>query len=417
MPKNRNERQFDEYRAWQWVKHDVLRDYVARWPTCRRSPATEVVAVDGCAGAGSYRDPDTGQEIADGSPIIFATRAALYNMDRGPSRTMKVICVESEPNNFAELHSHVERHAPMVTLHHGPLARFAEPIAERLGNAPALVFLDPIGVKPIAAEHWRPLLTRTGKTDLFVTLHFAYVHRAGGMLMPDGEPKTYKRAAAHAANVDRLFDTRDWREIAVDSELGTREREQRYVQLYLDHVIGQRHRWTAPVPVRERYSATVRYWLIHASNDWKPYELMNDAVAALNKKLLLRDYPGDELPESEGQLSFPGVLDGMAQARVDQHHGRVRANIAAAAIELLEDTPGSALPLESIEHLLVPKFFGEIQFSEHWSIVKELVKNDRLLREGRKAARRDPKEMISLPTTPATDPEPGAKIIPLRRVA
>lgn len=54
-----------------------------------------IFVVDACAGAGSYVDPDTGDELSDGSPAIFARRAKEYTEEYGPGRTMKLICCET----------------------------------------------------------------------------------------------------------------------------------------------------------------------------------------------------------------------------------------------------------------------------------------------------------------------------------
>lgn len=87
MPRNRNERQFDEYREWQWIKHLILRDYAYLWSVILGKAYGRIVVVDTCAGAGSYTDPDTGETISEGSPVIFARRAKAYTRERGPGKT------------------------------------------------------------------------------------------------------------------------------------------------------------------------------------------------------------------------------------------------------------------------------------------------------------------------------------------
>lgn len=92
MAKNRNELQFDDYRDWQWIKHLILGEYSWIWAEIVGKWSKEIIVVDTCAGAGSYTDPDTGQVISDGSPVIFSRLAQSYTRRHGPGRSMRVIC-------------------------------------------------------------------------------------------------------------------------------------------------------------------------------------------------------------------------------------------------------------------------------------------------------------------------------------
>jgi len=117
---NRNETQFQAYRDWQWVKHVTLRKYAAPWSVILGSRADQLYVVDGCAGAGVYTDPDTNEEIADGSPVIIARRAQEYSRERGPRKSMHVICVEPNRRNFEQLTACTARYKPHVTRSSSP---------------------------------------------------------------------------------------------------------------------------------------------------------------------------------------------------------------------------------------------------------------------------------------------------------
>src|SRR5439155_22524835 len=108
---------------------------------------------------------------------------------RGPGKTMRVFCCEKDHHNYALLAENLRPCAPHDTLMpSGGFERHVPEIAETIGNSPALVLLDPIGVATIPADAWEPLLVRPGKTDLFIVLHFAGVHRLRGWMLPDGSP-------------------------------------------------------------------------------------------------------------------------------------------------------------------------------------------------------------------------------------
>src|SRR5260221_10688364 len=101
MTKNRNERQFDEYREWQWAKHTAFGDYIVPWSMKVGSTSKRIFVADLFAGAGVYTDEVTDNKT-NGSPVIFARRAVKYGEDR-PGRSMHVICTERNRKNFGSL--------------------------------------------------------------------------------------------------------------------------------------------------------------------------------------------------------------------------------------------------------------------------------------------------------------------------
>ena len=409
VAKNRNETQFEEYRDWQWIKHLILKDYAFKWSVILGLSNSEIVVVDTCAGAGSYTDPDTGETIADGSPVIFGRRAKAYTEQHGPGRSMRVICCEKNRNNYKSLVEAVKPFAPHVKTVSGAFRRHVPSIAEEIGDAPALILIDPIGVADIPADTWKPFLERKGKTDLFFVLHFAGVHRVGGWLLPNGEPKPDVAPARRGAEtIDRVFNTREWREIAADDSLSREEKERRWVKLFFENVIGHRHEWKCYCEVKARATSPVKYWLVQASNDRKPYTLMNDEITKVNEELLRREHPTD------------GLLEGFAEADLAAHRTHIEREIEATVFEYLTKAGGGTLPYGAIEDKLLRRFFGQAMVGAngpnvHWRVVKRLIKDDKLLREKNKGAKADPLERISLPTPPADGTT--AEVIPIRRVA
>jgi three-Cys-motif partner protein len=403
MARNRNEKQFDEYRDWQWIKHLILKEYAFLWSMILGPHNREIVVVDTCAGAGSYTDPDTGEAIGEGSPVIFGRRAMTYTQQNGPGRSMRVICCEQNRNNYRSLVEAVRPFEPHVTTLHGKFRRFVPRIAEEIGNAPALILLDPIGVATIPADSWKPFLERRGKTDLFFVLHFAGVHRVGGWLLSNGEPNPdIAPARRGVSTIDRVFNSREWRNIAVDESLSREAKERWWVKLFFEHVIADRHEWKCYCEVKARYTSPVKYWLVHASNDRKPYTLMNDEITKVNEMLLRREY------------SSEGLLDGFVDADISAHQEHIEREIAVAVFEYLREAPGGTLPYGAIEDKLLRRFFGRAMVGAngpnvHWRVVKALIKGDKLLREKRKIAAADPLETISLPRPPAEGE--GAKVV------
>ena len=407
MVRNRNERQFDEYRDWQWIKHLILRKYAFLWSEILGKSYGEIVVVDTCAGAGSYTDPDTGSVISEGSPVIFARRAKEYTERRGPGKSMRVICCEKNRNNYTSLVETLRPFEPHVKTLPGGFEQHVPAIAQELGNAPALILLDPIGVGTIPADTWRPLLERKGKTDIFVVLHFAGLHRVGGWLLTDGSPNpAISGAKSGAATHDRVFNGPGWRAIALDPALmgeeHREERERRYVKLFFEQVIGARHRWKCYCEVKAQYTSPVKYWLVHASDDRKPYELMNDEIVAVNETLFAREHGGD------------GQLENFLEAELAAHHAYIERKIAHAALEYVAAAPGSVLPYGALDDLLLRRFVGRARSNVPWRVVKRLCKEGRLTREKKLGAAADPHEKITLPGSGARD---AAKVVPIRSAA
>jgi three-Cys-motif partner protein len=410
MGKNRNQTQFDEYRDWQWIKHLVLAAYVKPWSVIVGKWSPSIFVVDACAGAGTYTDPDTGVTISEGSPVIFARRAQAYTHEKGPGKTMRVLCCEKDQHNHSLLAQNLQSFAPHYTLMPcGSFARHVSTITETIRNSPALVLLDPIGVATIPADVWEPLLVRPGKTDLFVVLHFAGVHRLRGWMRADGSPNpAIEGARAGVLNMDRVFKGQEWRAIALDplldgGETHREERERRYVQLFFDQVIGDRHEWKGYIAVRARYSSPVKYWLIHASGDEKAYELMNDQVVRVNEILLNRENTDE------------AQLDGFAAADLEAHHLATSLELQGAIHACVAGAPDGQMAFGALRKKLAPRFFGRVRWvGGYGSAIRILCKANELEREApRLGAKFETDEMIR-----AVEPAPeSGKVVRIRRVA
>jgi hypothetical protein len=176
------------------------------------------------------------------------------------------------------------------------------------------------------------------------------------------------------------------------------ERERQYVDLYFRNVIGTRHRRKCAFGVRAGYTAPVKYWLVHASDDWKPYMLMNDQIVGLNEILYEREF------------TQSGELEGFTEAAVAAERDRVMADLEAAVVECVRDA-GGALPFTAIRDQLVNRFFGRVKQGAYSKAVKSLCKAEKLRRDERLAAAVGDYEMIRLPETP---PEDFGDVIPIK---
>jgi three-Cys-motif partner protein len=284
-------------REWTWIKHSILGRYMRPWSAKVGLTSRRIWVVDCFAGAGAYLDHVTG-ESRDGSPVLAGLEALRYR-DARPGREMNVVCVERNLDNFRDLERRMKGFDELVNCLHGDFADHVPAITQIIGDDPALILLDPIGLKAIGASACQRLITRAGKTDLFVIVDFAIVHRTRGMLNEDGSAPSH-RVAALAANIDSFYaGSQKWRQVPL--VLSAEERERAYLRLYFEGVLLDSFEYVGACPVRKVVAATPEYWMVHAASHIDAHLLMNDEIARVDEELYHRTY-ADGIPEIVAEL-------------------------------------------------------------------------------------------------------------------
>jgi three-Cys-motif partner protein len=391
VARNRNRSQFDRYRAWQWIKHLALADYIVPWARKLGSIARALFVIDLFAGAGTYSDVVTGKKI-DGSPVILARQAARYTKDN-PGRSIHVICTERDSKNFEALSKRLAGFGSLVTVLKGGFARHLEKILSIIGNSPALVLFDPIGLKPIPAETIRPLLHRRGKTDVFMVLHFKVIHRTAGQLLPSGHADPDIPGSMKAAeSIDAVFGSPRWRFIAKNPRYDSVEaRERAYLDLYFEDVLGERYSWTCAYAVRSKYIAKVQYWLVHASDHLDAHLLMNDEIVKLERGLFAETYSADAIPE---------IIEYENDVRIQAAEARLRERMLTA----ISAAPGGTMTFHAVRDALLPDFFGQVKQGAYSRNAKALIQAGSLVREQPTLrAKLEPGERLSIPPPSRAD--------------
>ncbi|MHB8059386.1 MAG: three-Cys-motif partner protein TcmP [Gaiellaceae bacterium] len=381
-PSTREQKFFSRIRSWTWIKHTILADYLVPWAMKVGSTAPQIFVVDAFAGAGTYKDARTG-EVRDGSPVIAARRAQDY-AKRRPGRAMRVIAIERDKENFEALTERVACFGELVIARHGSFVDHLEEVTELVGKAPALVLLDPIGLKEITATACRHLLDRAGKTDAFVIVDFQVVHRTAGQLLSDGTPNPAIASSARSvANVDSFFaDSEKWRRIAIDQGLDRAGREQAYLALYFENVLSGCFDQLCTYPVRPRFNAPVKYWLVHASNHRDALLLMNDEIFKVDRELYLRTYAVNAITE---------IVEGLFDSEVEGRETKLRSE----ALELIVSSGDRGVAFEALENNLLPVYFGQVKKGAYSRAVKTLVKEEKVRREREARAKLEPREVLT----------------------
>lgn len=305
---------------------------------------------------------------------------------------MRLICVERNRKNYADLVERVTGFGESVTAFSGNFARHVKPITETIGDAPALIILDPIGLKAITADACSGLLERKGKTDLFVIVDFGIVHRTRGQLLADGEPNPQVPGAeANAANIDAFYrGSRRWR--CVEEGRPVEERERDYLRIYFDDVLGDWFDYCSACPVRGSYGASPEYWIVNAASHIDAYLLMNDEIAKIDKELYLRTYGEGALPDLVDQL-----YQELTRKRIDA--------LERDVLQHVQEAGPAGVGFGDIVLNALDRHFGQAEVGK-WAgdyarIVRKLIDDGHLVREkGRLAAAFDRSERITAGADP-----------------
>lgn len=391
MPPGNAKKFFGRVRPWQWIKHSVFTQYLWVWAMKVGSPpqAKTIWVIDAFAGAGEFVDSATG-ETAEGSPVKAALIAKRYNelpKKQAAGKQLRLICIERDAAHSEALKERLKGF-DFATVLPGEFVEHADTIISMIGSDRALVLLDPIGVKSIDAVTCKKLLRRPGRTDAFVNVQFAVVHRTRGQLLPNGEPNPdLQSAAANVKNIDDFFGTCEWRRIATNGK-SSGSQEADYLKLYFDSVVGPDFSCKHAYPVRRTYGGKPKYYLVHIADhpdaDW----LINDLLASVGSRLFI----------VSRERENPGALTGFAEEEDRLRLEGLRRRLEEAIVAMLAGQPDRTMSYEKLCLALRPDFFGQFKEGDYSKATKQLIKNDRLLRE-QKGVRPKllPGERISLP--------------------
>ncbi|MFL5911302.1 MAG: three-Cys-motif partner protein TcmP [Gaiellaceae bacterium] len=391
MPAGNAKRFFGRIRPWQWIKHSVFTQYLVVWAAKVGSPphAKTIWVIDAFAGAGGFTDVVTG-ETAEGSPVRAALVARDYNErsdKKAAGKQLRLICIERDPEHYEALKKRLQSFSFAEVLP-GEFSEHADQIISMIGNDPALILLDPIGVKSIDAATCKKLLHRPGKTDAFVNVQFAYVHRTRGQMLDDGEPNPeVPGSAANVENIDRFFGTKAWRQIAVNGK-PSKEQEAEYLALYFESVVGSGFSCKHAYPVSASYGGKPKYYLVHLADhphaDW----LINDLLASVQSRLYIVSC----------QRERPDALTGFFEDEDRQRIEGLRKALGEATVKRLKAEPTHTMRYGQLCLALRPEFFGKLKEGDYSKAVKALLAEGRVLREQSGVrAKLLPDELISLP--------------------
>lgn len=195
------------------AKHRILKEYVERYIAIlmsnRKREYMHLTIIDGFAGGGVYKIPNT-NELADGSPfvIVNAANRAVSSLTEGRTKPPKVdinyIFCEKKIENFSTLQSllterEIERY-PVLTLH-GAFEEHLDSIISRIkarkGRVHRAIFiLDQYGYSAVSALTLQKIFRELPHAEVFMTMAVGWIlaHK------PNAEPALQEVCRALSAN-------------------------------------------------------------------------------------------------------------------------------------------------------------------------------------------------------------------------
>jgi three-Cys-motif partner protein len=322
----------------------------------RRDPWSHVWVVDGCAGAGGYKELDASGRIWDGSPLVAAKWAEQERIRRGGYPVMRCINVEADPDCFAELRRNLAPYGDVAVALQGEFVDHVNDIIAMIGNDPALVFIDPFGVNGIEMEVLERLLAQRERSKTELLIHFSdkTFKRMAGHLTENAArtPVGVKSANSKLEKLDRVIGTPLWRRIW-NSALSNEEAMDKIADLYVSE-LRSRVGFADQIPMRDHWGDVPPYRLVFCTGSPHGIEQMSHLAHKHEAELKAR--------------MLPGQMNLLADNEEREKLTALRNAIEALGIER------GTITLDEIRHTLVPKRFRLHAHNDYAKAVRELVK-------------------------------------------
>jgi len=319
-----------------------------------RRPWEHIWIVDGFAGQGAYA-PDTGGRVQDGSPLIAAKWARRLQLER-QYPIVRCVNVEAEPESFAQLEGNLAPWRDVAVALLGEFADHVDDIIDMIGTDPALIFLDPFGVKGIEMEVIERVLDRgkTTKTELLIHFSDKTFRRMAGNLSDNAarKPVGVKSANSKAMQLDRVVGTPMWRRIWNSPDLNNDEAMRRIAELYVAE-LRRRIGFANQILIRDSAGVSPAYRLVFCTGSVHGVEQVSHLAHRYETELKDR--------------ARPGQTDFFSDQEERRHLAALRDHIQALGVRR-----GLVSPQE-IRHALVPELFGLYSSTDYARAIRELV--------------------------------------------
>lgn len=251
----------DEYRGrpQAYVKHQLLDRYIERLAYNLFPHIDDFVYVDGFCGPWESTHPnnyDTSFRIA----INRLKRLKGVFRAKGRNVSIRFFFSEVIDEQFEALRRATEDIGGTegIVVRHGPFEDLVEEIADYIGDAFSLAFIDPKGWKGLSIDRMKPLLEKRG--ELIVNFMYNHIQR---FLLTDFNPELIRQ-------FDELYSMPDWRERIQEMIDAGIDREEAVMKVYCEALAnGGGHQFVSTLRVLNADKERTLYHLVYATRNIK----------------------------------------------------------------------------------------------------------------------------------------------------
>lgn len=338
---------FEGRREWSRWKHRLLKRYLGHFSGIVGSAHQTVYYIDGFAGEGCYKDPPE-----DGSPVI-AAKIAADAVKKGRGFTLR--CINIEPEGYDELCASTAAFSPpLVENRKGTFADNLDAVLRKIGNCPALFFLDPFGHKGMEWDVVMRIVkrARSAITEVLLNFYITKIDIHAGYLR-----SSEKQAAKFVARLDALFGTQEWR-LVWDEAPNQEQRILRLTDLYMERLTsafaaGAGQGFSARYPVKT-LDGKLKYFILYGTRHPRGCRAMSEAVFRVTTEYEdARVAAAQAALEAAPQLS---LFEAEAQATEEAIDAAIVRDLIPSILAL---SPKLRLfSLAELEEALLPEWFG-----------------------------------------------------------
>jgi three-Cys-motif partner protein len=361
---------FDELKPWSKRKHRLLGKYLPPFiaKVASVTQDREIFCIDCFAGAAKYDDGN------EGSPLLMARVADEGRNWQNPVN-LRLVNIEPNKDNYISLKQHTKpwEEAGVVRNINGEFGESLEEIIYRMGDTPALFFIDPFGPKTIPFSVIRNILTRRQSiTELIINFDADGLRRiADSAVTFSLNQKVMKSNETKNQLVTEILGSDRWLSIFKNPALSTADREKAILDEYVTKLTQYNYKVVA-YPIREEIDKKPQYYFIYCTRHFDGVALMNDFVRQ-EEDLIYGEYV-------ESSLSLFAAQNPLAKAESER-----RGDLKQLLFDYLATT--SSITRKELKKDLIPKYFGQFGNKDYTSVVQELI-DKKILKERTKGKTR-----------------------------
>lgn len=358
---------FSELKEWSERKHALLMNYLKGFARILGGASKSFVYyVDGFAGPGIYEDG------AKGSPIRAAEYAQSL-IDTGAHYNLYCINVETDPSCFANLEQNTRSCSTVTQNYYGTFGEHVDRVLERIGDHPAIFFLDPFGLKGIEWRHIYPILKRSDKTEVLLRINPKDLGRLAGFACSDSAGADKK--CQILTDLYGFEVATEWQDTWYSSE--TRGLVDLYIRRLVDAMgqVGGRA-YVCSYAIRS-IDGQLKYNLLFATRHPKGAILMSNIVYGIERRYEqdVKEYEEERLAQrSVQQMTMFDLIDSSAPTENDIF----AAVTARLKQDIWHEFAGKRVSRQDIHVAMLPKWFGRVNARHFTRALKELEEEDKI---------------------------------------